>query len=115
MATSNTERNQSWDYADRMRAYYNKPTGGSDPSVYACYYYDAAGSRVKKVVYNPATTDYESVTYIDGIFEFHHDTAYTSGSDKKNYYQIEGGVEIRAGAYSDDTEPWHFFIENWLD
>lgn len=103
MATSNTERNQSWDYADRMRAYYNMPVGGSEPSVYARYYYDGAGTRVKKVVYNPATSGFESVTYIDGIFEFH----YRSGSParRKNYYHIEGGVEIRAGGYPDDTEP----------
>jgi RHS repeat-associated protein len=73
--------------------------------VYAHYQYDNAGNRVRKFVYKPGT-GWESVTYVDGMFEYHHRED-TSGStvEEKNYFRLQGGLEIRIGAYSDDTEP----------
>ena len=44
-----TSRHYEWGQADRLRVYRTQ-TGGAEPSVYACYLYDAAGQRVKKLV-----------------------------------------------------------------
>jgi RHS repeat-associated protein len=96
--TAGTTRNYEWDYADRMRAYYNQ-TGSAEPTVYAHYVYDGNGSRVKKLVRNDGGT-WESITYIDGVFEYHKSV--NGGTEEKNYTQVDGGVEIRTGSFTGD-------------
>lgn len=97
----NTERNYEWNFADRLKAFYNQTGSGIEPTVYALYLYDASGNRTKKLVRKSGGT-WESVTYIDGTFEYHK-----HGAEEKNYTRIAGDVELRTGAYtgdiSDDT------------
>lgn len=99
---NNSERHYRYDHADRMTAYYNKP-GGGNATKYAAYFYDGSGARTTKFIWTPGT-GWECVTYIDGMFEYHHNHT-TSTDEYKNYIQLDGGIEIRVGAYSDDTEP----------
>ncbi len=87
----NTERHYEWDYADRLKAYYNQTSPGTQPTVYAVYIYDASGDRVKKLIRNSSGA-WESVTYIGGAFEY-----YTNGTDEKNYTHLPGDIEIRTG------------------
>lgn len=71
--------------------------GGGSIQKYAQYLYDASGARVKKFVFDG--TNYKSVTYIDGMFEYH--TKSNTG-EKKNYINLMGGVEVRIGSYAGD-------------
>lgn len=68
----NTERRFTWDHADRLTAYENRPAGGNQPSVEARYLYGADGIRVKKWVRTNGSGDGESVVYVDDIFEQRH-------------------------------------------
>lgn len=63
-----SSRHFEWDYASRLRAYRTQ-TGGSEPSVFVHYLYDAGGQRVKKLVRKQGG-QVEATTYIDGSFEY---------------------------------------------
>lgn len=65
-------------------------------NVYSLYLYDGGGKRIKKLVRKPS--GWESVTYVDGVFEYHK-----KDSEEKNYIQLGAGIEIRVGEYSDDS------------
>ena len=96
MITAGSNRNYVWDYADRMIAYYNQ-AGTSEPSVYAHYLYDAGGQRVKKVVRNSGGT-YDTIVYIDGIFEYR-----TNATDEQNLVHImDDQSRIARVRYGDD-------------
>src|SRR5690606_20373538 len=84
-----------WDYADRMRSFYNQTDTGVEPTVYAVYLYDGGGNRTKKLVRKQGGT-WESVTYVGGSFEYHK-----KGIEEKNYTQI-ANVEIRTGSFTGD-------------
>jgi RHS repeat-associated protein len=96
--TAGATRNNEWDHADRLRAYYNQ-AGSAEPTVYAQYVYDGSGSRVKKFV-RIFGGDWESVTYIDGVFEHHKKL--DGGTEEKNHTHVDGGVDIRTGSYTGD-------------
>lgn len=72
---------------------------GSTVNTFAHYLY-SGGSRAKKLVIKD-NGDYESVTYIDGVFEYHKKVT-TSTTEQKNYILLQGNVETRIGGYSDD-------------
>ncbi|HWB64753.1 MAG TPA: RHS repeat-associated core domain-containing protein, partial [Chitinophagales bacterium] len=93
--TANDNRNYEYDFGDKMRSFYVEASGSV--TQYTQYLYDSTGSRVKKLVWSSAT-DYESVTYVDGALEYRVKAI----GEKKNYLQIQGGIELRIGAYSDD-------------
>lgn len=90
-----SEKHYEWDYADRMRAFYNQTGTGVEPTVYAVYLYDGGGNRTKKLVRKQSGT-WESVTYVGGSFEYHK-----KGTEEKNYTQI-ANVEIRTGGFTGD-------------
>jgi RHS repeat-associated protein len=68
----NEERHMQWDYADKLRLYYNQTSSGTEPSVYTHYLYDAGGNRVKKYT-RTAGGNWETITYIDGLIEYRED------------------------------------------
>ncbi|HZH72631.1 MAG TPA: hypothetical protein VFD91_09085, partial [Mariniphaga sp.] len=77
----NSNRFFEWDFANNMRCFYNQ-AGTAEPTIYAQYLYDSAGNRVKKIVRTQGG-DYESITYIDGAFEYK-----TDGSDEQTLTHI---------------------------
>jgi RHS repeat-associated protein len=68
----NTERQFSWDHADRMVGFTIRPQNSTQASVEARYLYGADGVRAKKWVRkNGNGSSAESTVYIDTIFEHH--------------------------------------------
>jgi RHS repeat-associated protein len=66
----NTSRHFEWDHSDQMKAFRTQ-VAGAEPSVHAHYLYDPGGQRVKKLVRKQGGAGFESMTYIDGLFELH--------------------------------------------
>ena len=66
LVRENTERHFAWDAMDRMMAFANRTSGGN-ATVEACYLYDSAGQRAKKLVRKGPSV--EVTVYIDGLFE----------------------------------------------
>jgi RHS repeat-associated protein len=64
----NAERHFAWDAADRLIAFATR-AGAGPASVEACYLYDSAGGRVKRVVRRGTAID--TTVYVDRIFEHH--------------------------------------------
>ena len=79
LVQENTERHHVWDAGGRLRSFRVQVYNGGmfvwdEPTVYARYLYDAAGSRVKKVT--RVGSDRGSVTYVGGAkgsFEWHEE------------------------------------------
>ena len=65
-----TSRFHYWDHADLLR-YFEVRAGTGAPSVWAHYFYDSAGTRVKKMVSKLVGGGimHEVTVYIDGVFE----------------------------------------------
>jgi hypothetical protein len=104
-------RYHKWNYADKMKCFYIQ--AGNNISKFAHYLYDAGGMRSKKLIINNQG-DYESVTYIDGVLEYHKKVT-ANTTEEKNYLQLQGGIEIRVGAYSDDcTETTLYTLSDYL-
>lgn len=112
MLTTNADRNYYWDAANRMKAF--KLMSGSTVNTFAHYLYESSGNRTKKLVIKD-NGDYESVIYIDGVFEYHKKVT-TSTTEQKNHLSMQGGIEIRVGSYSDDgTEATLYTISDYLN
>ena len=58
-----------WDHSDQLRLF-REQAGEGEPSVVAQYLYDAAGQRVKKLVWK-GETHCEVTVYVDGVSELH--------------------------------------------
>ena len=71
MLHENSERHFTWDHANRMIGFRNQAKPASTPSQEAYYIYDSSGIRIKKWVRTNGTGPGDSITYIDGIFEYH--------------------------------------------
>ena len=71
LTQENTERHFTWDHADRLIGFRNQATPSCPISVEAYYLYDAAGMRVKKWVRTNGKGAGDSITYIDGVFEYY--------------------------------------------
>ena len=102
LVRENTERHFAWDATDRMMAFANRASGGNATSE-ACYLYDSAGQRTKKLVRKGPSV--EVTVYIDGLFEHHIVGAQENNSlhvkDDKNRIAL-----IRVGfALQGDTGP----------
>jgi RHS repeat-associated protein len=95
----NSERHFEWDYADRMRLFYNQTSSGTEPSVYTHYLYDAGGNRVKKFT-RTSGGNWQSTTYIDGIIEYTEDDSSNLGSishimdDSKRIATVRDGYDF---------------------
>lgn len=98
----NSNRHFEWDFANNMRCFYNQ-AGTAEPTIYAQYLYDSAGNRVKKIVRTQGGS-YESITYIDGAFEYK-----TDGTDEQTLTHIMDDTSriamIRVGDDFGDTTP----------
>ncbi|HRO76670.1 MAG TPA: RHS repeat-associated core domain-containing protein [Crocinitomicaceae bacterium] len=70
-----------WDFGNNMRCFYNQ-VSTAEPTVYAQYLYDSSGNRVKKIVRTQGGS-YESVSYINGVFEYK-----TDGTDEQNTLHV---------------------------
>lgn len=70
MTDETTSRHFEWDHSDRMRVFRNQ-VDGSQPTVYALYFYDSDGQRVKKIVRKQNGAPVEATVYIGGLFERH--------------------------------------------
>ena len=68
MAQETASRNFEWDHSDRMRVYRTQ-TANAEPTVWAQYFYDASGQRVKKLVRKQGG-QLEATVYIDGLFDY---------------------------------------------
>ncbi len=110
MLTTNTDRNYAWNYANQLKSY--KLMSGSTVNTFAHYLY-SGGSRTKKLVIKD-NGDYESITYIDGVFEYHKKVT-TGTTEEKNYLLLQGNVEIRIGGYTgEDGETTLYTISDYL-
>ncbi len=100
----NTERFFQWDYADRMRLYYNQAGMGTEPSVITHYLYDAGGNRVKKLT-RVAGGNWESLTYIDGLIEYREDNTGQKQSISHIMDDSKRIASTRKGSDFGDTTP----------
>ena len=100
----NEERHMQWDYADKLRLYYNQTSSGTEPSVYTHYLYDAGGNRVKKYT-RTAGGNWETITYIDGIIEYRENDANDYQSINHVMDDTKRIATIREGDTFGDTTP----------
>jgi RHS repeat-associated protein len=68
LVREHTERHFAWDAHDRLVGFANR-AGGGTASVDACFLYDSAGLRVKKLVRKGTAVDV--TVYVERIFEHH--------------------------------------------
>lgn len=97
-----TSRHFAWDAFDRLAGFAIRANAGA-PSVAACYLYDAAGHRTKKLVRKGATV--ETTVSLDGGFEQR-----TSGATANTLLRVTtdagGAIFVRAGpALAGETGP----------
>ena len=69
MLSEATSRHFDWNHADQMKTF-RVQTDGAEPSVYAQYFYDSSGQRVKKLIRKQGG-QVEVTHYVDGGFEHH--------------------------------------------
>lgn len=69
MISETSSRHFEWNHSDQMKSFRTQ-TAGAEPSVFAHYFYDAAGQRVKKLVRKQGG-QIEVTHYLDGVFEHH--------------------------------------------
>ncbi len=70
--TEVTSRKHYWDHADRLKYFMVQPgSSGSAPSVWAHYFYDSSGTRIKKIVSKLVGGNIlqEVTVYIEGVLE----------------------------------------------
>jgi RHS repeat-associated protein len=100
----NSERIFEWDYADRMRLFYNQTSSGNEPSIYTHYLYDAGGNRVKKFT-RTSGGNWQSTTYIDGIIEYTEDDSSNIGSISHIMDDSKRIATVREGYDFGDSTP----------
>ncbi|MEZ4889786.1 MAG: hypothetical protein R2779_04235, partial [Crocinitomicaceae bacterium] len=108
----NSNRHFEWDFGNNMRCFYNQAST-AEPTVYAQYLYDSTGNRVKKIVRTQGG-DYESVSYINGAFEYK-----TDGTDEQTTTHIMDDQSriamIRTGDdFGDSTPAIKYNLEDYL-
>jgi len=107
LITETTSHHFEWDHSDRMKVYRTQ-TGRAEPSVYAHYFYDSSGLRVKKLVRKQGSY-FEVTTYIDGIFEHHKITRVGATKENNALHVMDTEKRIatvRVGApFTGDTVP----------
>lgn len=88
MQSEGLSRRFEWNHADQMRAF-STQTSGAEPSIYACYLYDAGGRRVKKLVRKQGG-QVEVVHYLNEVFEQHRSDA-GSQTNMNNWIHVMDG------------------------
>jgi RHS repeat-associated protein len=107
MMVETTSRHFEWDHANRLRVFRTQ-VQGSEPTVYARSFYDAAGRLIKKLVRKPGGI-VEVTVYIDGVFELRRITR-VRGIEQNDTLHVQDGsrriAEVRIGnAFADDATP----------
>lgn len=99
--TETSSRHWEWDAADLPRCFYVEASGSI--TQYTQYLYDSGGKRVKKLTWKTGGI-YDSISYIDGIFEYR-----TDGTEEQNLLHIMDNrsriATIRIGDDFGDTTP----------
>jgi RHS repeat-associated protein len=109
LLTENTNRHHQWGWNDSLRHFMNR-VGSSPPTIWAHYFYDAFGQRVKKVVGKPGRIR-EVTIYIDGVFEHSYVSVNNVIDSNKHYntlHVMDGRSRIateRVGTDTDDSTP----------
>ncbi|MDX2032572.1 MAG: SpvB/TcaC N-terminal domain-containing protein [Blastocatellia bacterium] len=108
LSRETTSRNFEWDCASRLKAFRTQ-TEAAEPSVFAQYFYDASGMRVKKVT-RLQGGQFEATTYLDNHFEHHR-----RSEQENNSLHVMDGEErvalVRAGVpFPDDFQPATQFL-----
>ncbi|HLW33177.1 MAG TPA: RHS repeat-associated core domain-containing protein, partial [Aequorivita sp.] len=105
----NTDRYFDWNFADKL-SFFKRQAGSSNPSLWAHYFYDASGQRIKKVVNKPGKIQ-EVTIYIDGIYEHSYVKVNDTINADRNYntLHVMGGenriATLRAGKDTTDATP----------
>jgi RHS repeat-associated protein len=102
-----TSRHFEWGHADQMKAF-GARTEGAEPSVYAHYFYNAAGQRVKKLLRKQGG-QVEVTHYIDAGFEHHRWGSGAQAAENNHVHVMDDKRRIalaRFGtAHPDDRGP----------
>jgi RHS repeat-associated protein len=100
-------RHLEWDHADRLQTF-RVQSGAGPPSVYAQYFYDGAGQRVKKLVRRGASV-VETTVYVGAGFEHRRERVATSVSESSTVHIFDGSQRIaearRGPALPGDATP----------
>jgi RHS repeat-associated protein len=102
MTSETSSRHFEWNHSDHMKAFRTQ-TGRAEASVYAHYFYDAAGQRVKKLVRKQGG-QVEVTHYIDGAFE-HHRWSGQSQAGENNHVHVRDDKQRIALARFGDAHP----------
>jgi RHS repeat-associated protein len=99
--TETSSRRWEWDATDKPRCFYVDASGSI--TQYTQYVYDSGGKRVKKLTWKTGGL-YDSISYLDGIFEYR-----TDGTDEQNLLHIMDNrsriAMIRIGDNFGDSTP----------
>jgi RHS repeat-associated protein len=102
-----SSRHFEWDHVDQLKTFRTQ-AGDAEPSIHAHYLYDAAGTRVKKLVRKQGG-GIEVTHYVDGVFE-HHRWRQGANEGQNTVVHVTDGAErvalVRSGpARPDDRGP----------
>lgn len=107
LVQENVARHFTWHYSNQLQVFRTQTTG-AEPSVYAHYFYDAGGQRVKKWVRKQGGS-IEVTVYIDGIFEYHRTEQGSTVHEHNTLHIMDDQSRIalvRVGpAFPDDQTP----------
>jgi len=103
-----TSRSFEWDHCDQMKTFRTQ-VGNGEPSLHAQYLYDASGMRVKKLVRKQGG-HFDTVVYIDGLFEQHRWKQVGSEAGENNRLHVIDDQQrvavVRVGiTHPDDKRP----------
>lgn len=109
--TETSSRHWEWDASDRARCFYVEASGSI--TQYTQYLYDSGGKRVKKLTWKVGGI-YDSILYIDGIFEYR-----TDGTDEQNILYVMDDrsriASVRIGdSFGDGTPVIQYHLEDLL-
>lgn len=111
MLTENASRIFEWDAVDRLRSFRIEASGNI--TKYTHYLYDAGGKRVKKLVWTQGG-NYDSYTYIDGVFEYRTDGVKTQNLLHVMDDQSRIAMRRLGDAFGDSTPDIQYTVENHL-
>lgn len=87
--TETSSRKWEWDHADKPRCFYLDASGSI--TQYTQYLYDAGGNRVKKLTWK-SIGGYDSISYLDGVFEFR-----TDGTNEQKLFHVMDNPSTGSG------------------
>jgi len=99
MTAEGLSRSFTWSHADKLIVYRTQ-TVGAEPTIYARYFYDASGQRVKKLVRRQGG-QIEVTVYLDGVFEHRWISQGGPGQENAVLHILDGAERIalvRTGA-----------------